>query len=514
MAGLYSSPLLSSYRIRVGCVVRCFETEMCRIRCSYRQFFNRSVASSAALCRKQGNELTVPIPDISSLQSVPSSDATFAFVELSEAIHAPDRYTVGNSDSNDAGFIEQQIQFIARHLPPRQLSFWQMFQMQETAPAAELLQEELLRRYAQRVTQLDKLEKLAPGCLTTIPELQDVRDVYAACFQTVRPLSVHHLTYFNCVVRSLKRRHQMVATNLITGMRQLKKLLNNNTSKTGNSSVDNWMDYFLHQFFLSRISTELLREQYLTAIDSGNPSGLVSNDCKIVPLVRNAAKSAVDLCRYHLGVAPRVMITLSLNTYCHNNDPSVCSRGDDSLQENEDGNGTVSVTGDRSLENKFTFACAPQFLYSAVFELVKNALRSTVETSSLLRRIQENVTHAILPPVLVQITWTSGELLIEVRDEGGGIEWTEQPKLWSFLYTTAEEAHTGTATGRVPALAGCGVGLPLCKLYLNYLGGDVWVDSIPRKGTSAFLRFRNITTDWTEQSSKLTELLPPLCAGQ
>ncbi|CAE7476136.1 Pdk2, partial [Symbiodinium necroappetens] len=53
--------------------------------------------------------------------------------------------------------------------------------------------------------------------------------------------------------------------------------------------------------------------------------------------------------------------------------------------------------------------------------------------------------------------------------------------------------HQGTP------LAGYGVGLPLSRLYAQYLGGSLHLMSMPGEGTTAFLHLKRLRQDAREQ---------------
>lgn len=127
---------------------------------------------------------------------------------------------------------------------------------------------------------------------------------------------------------------------------------------------------------------------------------------------------------------------------------------------------------------------------------------------------------------------------------GGGISNEAQPRIWSYMYTTAKPVKYDPMTGSVvysqtprhheqqqqqqhqggvggaaetgppsqsvtigsldfttkeerrqfnaSPLAGFGCGLPLCRLYASYLGGSLSVISMPVHGTDAYIHLRRI----------------------
>jgi pyruvate dehydrogenase kinase 2/3/4 len=65
-----------------------------------------------------------------------------------------------------------------------------------------------------------------------------------------------------------------------------------------------------------------------------------------------------------------------------------------------------------------------------LLELLKNSMRATVET------------HGVdeMPPITIVIAdgEENEDVVIKVSDKGGGIRRSNMPKIWSYLFTTAD----------------------------------------------------------------------------
>ena len=77
------------------------------------------------------------------------------------------------------------------------------------------------------------------------------------------------------------------------------------------------------------------------------------------------------------------------------------------------------------------------------------------------------------PEITVAAEQTEKDWLIEVRDNGPGIEPEFQSRIFE-LYTRLHGKN----------LPGNGLGLPICRAIVANHGGDIWVESQPDKGSS------------------------------
>ena len=101
----------------------------------------------------------------------------------------------------------------------------------------------------------------------------------------------------------------------------------------------------------------------------------------------------------------------------------------------------------------------PSHVWYILMELLKNACRVVIQAHGGKRNP--------LPPVIVSIWQGDGHVNIQVRDEGPGIPEPVRERIWSYMYTTEPKEK------RQLEIAGCGVGLPLSRLYSEYFGGSL-----------------------------------------
>lgn len=393
---------------------------------------------------------------------------------------------------------------------------------------AEFLYHELPVRFASRVKQLETLP-----FFHTDPLIMQVRHTYVESFKQLRSSCVKDPEQFRKVVLDLKRRHAPIVPMVVTGMRHLREV-------APQFFTEKFVDEFLDAFFLSRIGTEMLTSSYLT------PHGVVDMACDPFEVTRRAAEDAEKLCHSHYGTCPQIKIWNF---------------------------------------NAAHFASVPQYLYYILSELLKNAMRATMEhfppfpsedaADSLATDGRQRPRHPHpdrweaehaglvpcdrknrrdmggarlnqvaphyqtapeladpnMPPVQLLVAGDDHSISIRLSDMGGGITAEAQPRIWSYMYTTAKPVKYDPLTGAVVCaaprqqqrdtddeslkqsvtigsldfttqaeskqlmaspLAGFGCGLPLCRLYASYLGGNLTFVSMPVYGTDAYIQLRRI----------------------
>jgi signal transduction histidine kinase len=68
-----------------------------------------------------------------------------------------------------------------------------------------------------------------------------------------------------------------------------------------------------------------------------------------------------------------------------------------------------------------------------------------------------------------------GKLIVEVRDTGVGLTQDELEKVFEPYYHKEKKSNN---------FSGLGLGLSLCKKFIELHGGEIWAASTPGKGSS------------------------------
>ncbi|PVV03242.1 hypothetical protein BB560_002282 [Smittium megazygosporum] len=172
------------------------------------------------------------------------------------------------------------------------------------------------------------------------------------------------------------------------------------------------------------------------------------------------------------------------------------------------------VTADPDLSTVYI----PYFLYSIIFELMKNAFRATIEF--------HRKNNSDPPPVKLVIAKGLEDLTFKVSDQGGGMPYSKVQNLWSFLHQRSrnegpenfaypshplEKFESKSSASKNPnpdsgspssksylnefnehilsdsPLYGYGIGLPTLRMIARFFGGDLDVVSMEGYGTDFYL---------------------------
>jgi len=237
---------------------------------------------------------------------------------------------------------------------------------------------------------------------------------------------------------------------------------------------------FLDRFYMSRIGIRVLAGQYLALRQqhlnpyTDNPNndylGIICKHTSPHEIVLHAAEDAAWMCQRHFGEAPEVMVS-----------------------------GNIDLT----------FAYIPAHLHYILLELIKNAMRATMEKHFASDGDDYSDIDDV-PPINVVIadSLENEDVVIKISDEGGGIPRSNMRHIWSYLFTTAspsvQEKLTSLDddnTGDDEAvqdhsihspLAGLGYGLPISRSYARYFGGDLSIMSMEGYGTDCFLHLKRL----------------------
>ncbi len=313
---------------------------------------------------------------------------------------------------------------------------------------AQFLHNELQIRIAQRVVELETL----PLNLPQTRHIQDVIGWYTDYFDQVAsspfPETIQDDEDFTRLLNFILQDNSEVIETTARGVVEVRQ------RQQGFSLRDQQeVDKVFNSFYLARIGLRFLIEHHVrSGTDREGFAGIIEGKCDPLLYAELAADEASSLCQYHLGDAPRFVIT------------RLSSGGGDS------------------------FTYVPGHLMYVLTEVFKNAARATAEF---------HADAPTLPPVKVNVVCGKRDVTFRVSDQGGGIRRENVPLVWSYLHTTADNAQivadeNSSSSKQTAALAGYGVGLPLSRLYARYFGGDLDLKSMEGYGTDAYLHLSRL----------------------
>jgi len=268
------------------------------------------------------------------------------------------------------------------------------------------------------------------------------------------PPEVHEYNeQFTKALIKIKKRHDPVVTTVAQGIFELKK-----GKLKEDKHVERTIQTFLDRFYMSRIGIRVLIGQHI-ALNQLDPDpnyvGVICTNTSVRDVAQEAIDNALFICEEHYGLfkGPQVELTCP-----------------DDLR----------------------FMYIPSHLNHMLFEVLKNSLRATVETT--MAKYGEDADE--FPPVKIIVAEGQDDITIKISDEGGGIPRKDIPLVWNYAFTTAEAQEVGDQFGgsdfKAP-LAGYGYGLPIARLYAQYLGGNLKLISMQGYGTDVYLHLSRLS---------------------
>uniref|UniRef100_A0A665W1J2 Protein-serine/threonine kinase n=1 Tax=Echeneis naucrates TaxID=173247 RepID=A0A665W1J2_ECHNA len=309
-----------------------------------------------------------------------------------------------------------------------------------------------------RLSNIMKEINLLPDRLLTTPSVQMVQSWYIQSLMEILEFldkNPDDHKSSSAVSVTIRNRHNDVVPTMAQGIIEYKEAFPHDPVTNQN------IQYFLDRFYMSRISIRMLINQHSLIFDGTtnpvhpNTIGSIDPHCQVGEVVQDAFHSAKMLCDQYYLCSPDLILQ-EMNT--------------------EKNNHPISIV------------YVPSHLYHMMFELLKNAMRATIETHESSNN---------LPPIKVMVSLGGEDMSIKVSDKGGGVPFRRTDKLFSYMYSTAPAPQIGEDTR--PPLAGFGYGLPISRLYAKYFQGDLQLYSMEGYGTDAVIYLKALSTDSVER---------------
>lgn len=310
-----------------------------------------------------------------------------------------------------------------------------------------------------RLANIMKEFSLLPDSLLHMPSVMTVQNWYLRSFEEILDFehmksdSKKNLEDFCETLIKIRNRHSNTVQTMAQGVIELKE------SKTVDTQTEHSIQYFLQRFYLSRISIRMLINQHAALFGADLPGhprhiGCIDPNCDVLNVVQDAYENAKFLCDQYYLRSPEMIID---------------------SRNSEVSGGPISIV------------YVPSHLYHMLFELLKNSMRAVVET-----HMEANE----LPPLKLLLVKGKEDLTIKISDCGGGISRSLTDNLFLYMYSTAPKPSISDSEST--PLAGYGYGLPLSRLYAQYLQGDLVVASFEGYGTDAIIYLKVLSNEANE----------------
>uniref|UniRef100_A0A7S2MIY7 Protein-serine/threonine kinase n=1 Tax=Helicotheca tamesis TaxID=374047 RepID=A0A7S2MIY7_9STRA len=301
--------------------------------------------------------------------------------------------------------------------------------------AAHFIKSEFPIRCAERIRMIECLPYQDED------ELLEVHKRHIQSFLTMRRIASNDLEYnekeFISVVSEILSYDEDTILLMMKGLHQLSK-------ERPDEMNAQYVNSFLDAFLLNRLGTEVMLKQYLAYV--GIRGNVFERSCNIMAVTRDTAQAVQRLCVRKTGVRPKITLEAA----------SV-------LKDDKEG---VPI-----------FSCIPGAISFVLQEILKNSCHATAMSEGAT-----DYNEIAKRPISVIISADEKHVKIRVSDRAGGIPFEVGKNVWSYLYTTAN-----TNVQDATELAGFGVGLPLSRLYTQYMGGSMNLVSLPGYGTQAYV---------------------------
>jgi len=275
-----------------------------------------------------------------------------------------------------------------------------------------------------------KLENM-PYDLPNISSVRNIVNLYQSSFNTIlntkKPTTKEECINISNILSNIKYKHSDLQLDLGRGIQEWKKIY---PDKEYN------IDYFLNEFYMSRISIRTLMGQYISLEKTG--SGIIKK-CNPKHIITDAISNISSMTMDYISEFPNINI--------HS-------------------------------EKEIEFTYIPSHIYYIVFEILKNSVRATVEKA--------NKNESDMNDINIYISEGKTDLIIKISDFGGGFCRDELKDILKYSYTTVKQPENSKLDNSY-MIAGYGYGIPLSRIYCKYFNGDLKIIPYDGIGTDVLI---------------------------
>lgn len=303
------------------------------------------------------------------------------------------------------------------------------------------LYNEMPIRISKRIRDLNAL----PFGLNHNHNVNIIRDWYITSFceliEIKSPKTENDCDEFREKIKIIYDRHSSVIITLNKGLFELKE------SGHFDKKDEEELQLFLNKFHSSRTEIRILIEHYLKLFndpDNKNKYGAIDMNLNLKDTIKTACHEIKIICEKQ------------------NYDFDIDS---------------IKINGNASLPY------IKNYLHYIIFEIIKNSTQAILDK------------NALHPNVDISIKDVEEYIIVKITDNGIGINKKNINNIWLYSFTTHQIPSQNIINSNdfynESPLSGFGYGLPICKIYLDFFGGFIKIESIENIGTVVYIFLRN-----------------------
>jgi len=287
--------------------------------------------------------------------------------------------------------------------------------------SAQYLHQDLPIRLAHRINDFRNL----PFVVACNPRLLELHERFIKIFHTLHSFppikTLEQEKIFTELLQNIFNYSSDTIPLLAEGFRESQRHINQ----------EMFVRNFLDRILTSRLAIQMLIEHHIELRkDKVNHIGAICMNFSPKKFIESSAEYVQKVYRSTYGIAPNVQI-------------------------------------DGHVNSSFPYITTP--LYYIVPEMLKNAFRATVE-------YHKNSDHDV-PNVDVTISVNEDELLLRIRDRGGGMSQSLLDKIFDYNFSSNNS------------------GVPISRAYCEYLNGSLVFETLFGVGTDVYIRLGLLTSE-------------------
>ncbi|ORZ16997.1 branched-chain alpha-ketoacid dehydrogenase [Absidia repens] len=358
----------------------------------------------------------------------------------------------------------------------RQLLFYERHRTKKRLlTSANYVRKELPIRIAHRLREFQNL----PFIVGVNPHMQQVYRLYWEAFDRLRavpPIETLDQNQRFCeMLHTSLQAHLVVIPQLALGIQECDHQHINREKR----------DKFMNATLRSRISRRVLAEQHLILSD-------------FPPVFTSASSSTTTKSNYHL------------QHHHHHEDDAFADTGVMIFQHCSARSTLATCIKKAHLYGSdIDFAYVGDHIEYILYQLLLNAMQhsNNINLTDGILSASTSSSSPSPPPIRVTLCANDTDVFFRISDQAGGIASNVFQNIWSFGQHASENFHhvktwaatvmdeqqqhiggSGNLKDNIPMNMPLGMGLPMSKVYAEYWGGDINIQTLHGFGSDAYLR--------------------------